>query len=283
MRAWMAITGENPFQLVRVRDESQGYTDLSDGFQRLIVIDGSYEREFFAIADVFLDSGGVFFDVGANFGLFSCGLAGRHGAKVQFHLFEPNRLLVSWIERSLARHPGAAWKINCAAVSDREGTVSFAVDAGQTGASHIVPDGGEQIASITIDGYLDREGIPLVTLMKMDIEGYEFAAVRGAAKSLKNRRIQAVYFEYFEKLLIRVGPPHALLDEFDALGYEVCFCRGGDLATAGGATHTVRKGLPGHGVALAPIKGRPVPPMTDLIALPKENLVEFGSASSAGA
>jgi FkbM family methyltransferase len=275
MRAWMSVTGENPLQLVRIRDRSFGYADMSDGFLRLIVIDGDFEREFFAMADAFLGDGGVFLDVGANFGLLSCGLAGRHGAKVEFHLFEPNRSLTEWIDRSLAGYPGISCRLNCAAVSDRDGFVSFAVDANQTGASHIVRDGGEQTRSVTIDGYLDREKIPFVALMKMDIEGHELAAVRGAAESLKSRRIQAVYFEYFEKWLVRVAPPHALVDELDALGYEVCFCRQADFAAHGGATHTLRQGLPGHGVALTPVKGRTMPPMTDLLAVPKENLTHL--------
>lgn len=276
MRAWMALTRESPLQLVRIRDEYFGYADMSDGFLRLIVIDGDFEKEFFALADAFLARGGVFIDAGANFGLLSCGLAGKHGAKVHFHLFEPNRRLIEWINRSLARYPGVECKVNCAAVSDRDGVVCFTVDAGQTGTSHITQDGGEQIASTTIDGYLDRQKIPLVALMKMDIEGYELTAVRGAAHSLQNRRIQAVYFEYFEKLLVRVASPQALLDEFDTLGYEVCFCRSGDLAARGGGTHTVRDSLPGHGLALAPVKGHAIPAMTDLLAVPKENLIAFG-------
>jgi len=277
MRAWMAVTGENPFQLVRIRDQSFGYADMSDGFLRLIVIDGDFERDFFALADAFLADGGVFLDVGANFGLFSCGLAGRHGTRVQFHLFEPNRTLVRWIDCSLARYSRIDRKINCAAVSDHDGSVAFAVDTHQTGASHIVQADGEQVPSMTIDGYLDCEKIPAVALMKMDIEGYELTAVRGAAQSLRSRRIRAVYFEYFEKLLIRVAPPQALLDEFAALGYEVCFCRQYDLIERGGATLTVRKGLPGYGVALAPVRGQTMPAMTDLLAIPKENLVGFPS------
>jgi FkbM family methyltransferase len=273
MRAWMAVTGENPVQLVRIRDQSFGYADMRDGFLRLIVIDGDFEREFFAMADAFLAGGGVFLDVGANFGLLSCGLAGRHGAKVEFHLFEPNGSLIEWINRSLARYPGISCKLNCAAVSDRDGFVSFTIDAGQTGASHIVREGGEETRSMTIDGYLDREEIPFVALLKMDIEGYELAAVRGAAGSLQSRRIKAVYFEYFEKFLIRVAPPQALLDEFNALGYEVCFCRSNDIATHGGKSHTIRDGLPGHGIGLCPVKGHTIPAMTDLLAVPRENLV----------
>jgi FkbM family methyltransferase len=275
MKAWMALTREDPLQLVRIRDRSFGYADMSDGFLRLIVIDGDFEREFFAIADALLSSGGVFLDAGANFGLLSCGLAGRHDGKVEFHLFEPNRTLVNWIERSIARYPAMDCKINCAAISDRDGFVSFLVNKGQTGASHITQEGGEQIRSVTIDDYLDREKIDVVALMKIDIEGYELTAVRGAARSLQARRIQAVYFEYFEKYLIRVAPPSELIGAFDALGYEVCFCRQIDLAAHGGKSHTIREDLPGHGVALRPVGGQRMPPMTDLLAIPRENLTVF--------
>jgi hypothetical protein len=80
MMAWMGLTGEPKLQLVRIRDESFGYADMSDGFLRLIVIDKGFEKGFFAIADPILTNGGTFFDVGANHGLLSFGLAGRHGA-----------------------------------------------------------------------------------------------------------------------------------------------------------------------------------------------------------
>ena len=273
MKAWMALTRENPVQLVRIRDDFFGYADMSDGFLRLIVIDGDFEREFFAMADALLAKGGVFLDVGANYGLLSCGLAGRHGNKVQFHLFEPNRKLVTWIERSAARYSSIQCTVNCAAVSDRVGAVSFLVNEGQSGASHITDQGGQQTPSVTIDHYLDAAKIPRVALMKMDIEGYELTAVRGARNSLASRRIQAVYFEYFEKYLVRVAPPCELLDEFDAVEYEVCFCRESDIATCGGPSHTIRDDLPGHGIELRPIMGHQVPAMTDLLALPKEDLV----------
>jgi len=180
---------------------------------------------------------------------------------------------VKWINPSMARYPLAEWRVNCVAVSDREGSVSFVVDESQTGASHVADQAGVETACVTIDDYLDRNNIEAVNLMKMDIEGYELAAVRGAARSLQSRRIQTVYFEYFEKLLVRVAPPQRLLAAFDALGFEVCFCREADLAGCGGKSHTISNGLPGHGVPLRPVKGCEMPAMTDLLAVPKENLV----------
>jgi hypothetical protein len=113
-----------------------------------------------------------------------------------------------------------------------------------------------------------------VDLLKLDIEGYELTALRGAELALKNQSIKAIYFEYFEKFLVRVAPPSKLIEFIDSLSYEVCFCREADLIKQGDAPKvTVRQGLPGHGLPLLPIAGRQVPAMTDLLAIPRENLV----------
>src|SRR5258706_7094924 len=90
MMAWMGLTGEPKLQLVRIRDDAFGYADMSDGFLRLIVIEGDFESDFFRIGDSLLGNGGVFFDIGANHGLLSLGLARRIGEVIDFHLLEPN-------------------------------------------------------------------------------------------------------------------------------------------------------------------------------------------------
>src|SRR5665213_2467044 len=97
--------------------------------------------------------------------------------------------------------------LNEAAVSDTRGVVSFEIDHGQSGASHISSDGkGVQVPCIRVDDYVEKARIARVELLKLDVEGYELPALRGAARSLKARVVQAVYFEYFEKWLQRVAP-----------------------------------------------------------------------------
>ena len=272
MQSWMRMTGEDPLQLVRIRDDSYGYADMSDGFLRLIVIEGNFEHDFFAVADAILGHGGTFFDVGANHGLLSFGLAGRHGDKLRFHLFEPNPRLVHSIEQTRSRYPDMRCTINAVAVSDRDGVVSFEVNPGQTGASHIVASGGDTVRSITLDQYLAGARIDRVDLLKLDVEGYELTALRGARHALETQAIHAVYFEYFEKYLIRVQPPAALIEFLQSTGYEVCFCRPCDIDPRGRPTHTIRAGLPGHGIALLPVRGQRMPEMTDLLAVPSANL-----------
>jgi FkbM family methyltransferase len=275
MRWWMTLTGENPVQLVRIRDDAFGYADMSDGFLRLIVIDGSFEHDFFRVADALLESGGVFLDGGANYGLLSFGLAAKHCDTVDFHLFEPNPKLVAAINRSTALYPRMRCKVNEVALAAREGVVRFLFDDHQSGVSHISPDAANEVKATTIDHYLEQQGITRVDLLKLDVEGYELVALQGAGRSLATMAIRAVYFEYFEKLLSRVRPPHHLLDFLTSLDYEVCFCRTHEITGRGGATHTIREDLPGHGLMLLPIRGHTPAEMTDLLAVPRQHLVRL--------
>jgi FkbM family methyltransferase len=272
MTGWMRLTREDPLQLVRIRDESFGYADMRNGFLRLIVIDGDYEADFFAIADNLLAEGGVFLDVGAHHGLFSFGLAGRHGGRVDFHLFEPNPEMVESIRRSQSLYPKMRCRTNQVGVSDKVGVACFSIDRAQSGMSHLDEDGEFQIRTTTIDRYLSDNDIARVDLLKVDIEGYELLALRGAEQSLKARRVGAAYFEYCEKWLARVGRPGEVIDFLDSAGFTTCLCRPCDHQAVGGATHTIARGLPGHGTPLLPLHGRTPPASTDLLAVPREAL-----------
>ena len=274
MTGWMKLTGESPVQLVRIRDNCFGYADLSDGFLRLIIIDQGFEADFFTIADAILAGGGVFFDIGANYGLLSFGLAGRHGASVIFYLFEPNPTLAVAMEQgSLALYPHMNCTLNEVAVMDRSGAVGFSINERQTGVSHIVENGELKVPAITLDAYLDEKAIPCVDLVKMDIEGYELCACMGAEASLRARRIQALYFEYAEKWLIRVSEPDKVIAFLVSVGFTTCFCRACDYVPRGGASHTLAKDLRGHGLPLLPVDGHVRPPETDLLAVPHEHLI----------
>jgi len=213
--------------------------------------------------------------VGANYGLLSFGLAPKFSERVRFLLFEPNRRLVSAIRRSAELYPKMQITVNADAVSDHNGVVQFAIDEEQSGASHICPENGVPFPSISLDDYLKKNALPEVTLLKLDVEGHELTALRGAAEALQSHAIKAVYFEYFEKWLRRIQPPEHLLDFLESFGYAVYFCREANLQDYGGPTHTLLRGVPRHGIPLRPIERGKLPAMTDLIALPAQH----GSAS----
>lgn len=265
------MTGESPLQLVRIRDEAFGYADLSDGFLRLIVIDQGFESDFFRVADSLLKHGGVVLDVGANHGLLSFGLAHRHAHTTAFHLFEPNPKLAESIRATQSLYPSMNCRINAVAVSEVADVVRFQINSAQTGTSHVSRDAGDLVTSVTLDQYLLEQQTDRIALLKIDVEGHELAVLRGALESLSAHRIQAIYFEYFEKNLAPVHAPPMLIEFLGVRGYEVCFCRAADLESRA-PSHTLREGVPGHGLPLLPVSGHQLPPMTDLLAVPRENL-----------
>src|SRR5437762_2079123 len=83
--------------------------------------------------------------------------------------------------------------------ADFDGEAAFDVAEAQTGRSHIDPGGALRTRCLRIDSYLRDRAIDAVALLKLDIEGYELAALRGAGDALERRAIKAIYFEYFEK------------------------------------------------------------------------------------
>jgi FkbM family methyltransferase len=268
----MRYTGENSVQLISIRGDSKAYADLGEGVIRLIVISGGFEEHLLSLGDAFLADGGVCLDVGANHGLFSFGLAGRHGAAVEFRLFEPNPKMLKVIELSRQLYPNMKAKINATAVSDYDGYVCFMVIPDHTGMSHVVTGEGMQVEALTLDTYLATTGIDHVEFMKIDVEGHELSVLRGASAGLRKRCFAAIYFEYCEKWLSRSHVPEDLITHLGSFDYEVCFCRAWDVQD-GQPPQTVRAGGPGHGVPLWPIANRPLPSTTDLLAVPRENLV----------
>ena len=53
-----------------------------------------------------------------------------------------------------------------------------------------------EVGVTTLDEILDMRGVEIVDMLKMDIEGNELFALRGAAQSLKTHRIRALTFEF---------------------------------------------------------------------------------------
>jgi FkbM family methyltransferase len=268
MTTWMRLRGEDPIQLVRIRNNAFAYADLGEGMLRLIVIDSDFEADFFRIADVLLMGGGTFFDVGANYGLFSFGLADGVSGSVDFHLFEPNPKLQAAIQRSAARYPDSGWHLNSVAVSDEPGEVFIKFNDQHTGESHVTSEGdGTCVKSIVLDNYVQTRGLSEIAMLKMDVEGFELAALRGLSSTLRDRKVGAIYFEYCQRWLQRHHEPSDLLAFLKDVGYQCFFCREADLKRLGGSTHKLAPDSGGE-VMLATVEGHVLPEATDLLALP---------------
>src|SRR5205814_2283292 len=96
-------------------------------------------------------------------------------------LLKPSRAAMAYLNFLLGQGAGSGWDI------DHE--VRAAV-------SRIYRDHPVVFDIGTIDDVIQREGIAFVDFMKMDIEGYELFALRGAKQALAEHRIGALAFEF---------------------------------------------------------------------------------------
>jgi FkbM family methyltransferase len=133
-----------------------------------------------------LDSNVV--DVGAHFGSF-VSLA-RETAPKGSHI----AVEASPIKAQALRQRFPQLEVHAVAAGDHEGLVTFCEDSHRSGFSHVArlpAEAGSQVEMKTLDLLLtDRR----VDLLKIDVEGFELSALKGARKTIDNQH-PAIIFE----------------------------------------------------------------------------------------
>lgn len=130
--------------------------------------------------------GGVALDVGANVGAYALLFGGWVGAGGQVFAFEPSARAFEGLSAHVALNGlGGVVRPVRAAVSDREGRAALAAE-GHHGTSRLAStagEGTETVETVTIDQFCAREHI-VPTLIKIDVEGWELEALRGARDTI---------------------------------------------------------------------------------------------------
>ncbi len=135
--------------------------------------------------------GDIFFDLGANFGFYSCfvlPLCGRSGA---VHAFEANPSLIPHLRRSidLNKEYGNI-DLNALAVGRDSGYLPLYGTA-RIGCTSLYRhewldhDSTIQVPVITIDEYIREKRIRRLDVMKIDIEGAELDALHGMEETFR--------------------------------------------------------------------------------------------------
>lgn len=138
----------------------------------------------------------TFWDVGANYGLFTfCLRAGLPDVRIE--AFEPDPDYVALLQRTLGLSGPDRVQVHPIALSDSQGKVTFKRDlvSGSTGSmlawrqqsdGATDPAGDRYIIEVvasTIDAESARLGMP--DLIKIDVEGAELAVLRGGKSTLE--------------------------------------------------------------------------------------------------
>lgn len=163
----------------------------------------------------YLTQTSVAIDVGANIGVYSCFLSRCVGDTGIVHSFEPSPDNFSRLHAAVARCPNV--HANLLGVGDRTGEQVLYVSDDLNVDHRLYPTIGEprtrvRIRTTRLDDYIPPGS--RVDLIKLDIQGYELHALRGADRVLADNSAVKLLLEFWPYGLRQAGAPWKDLVEF---------------------------------------------------------------------
>ena len=149
--------------------------------------------------------GDVFFDIGANIGIYSLYASTIH-SELNVYSFEPDVFSFPKLVKNLQTNALIKCKPMCVALSDSGSLAQFfcglttpGAGAGSLGVPYpgFGRDGSASylILSQSLDELASKYQIPIPKYMKIDVDGHEHAILKGAASMLKNEKLRSVMLE----------------------------------------------------------------------------------------
>ena len=150
----------------------------------------------------------IFFDIGGNDGDYSNMLKDVcFSKKVNFnlHIFEPSSVCFNYLLKK--NYDFKNITIHQLALSEENGCSKlFFTWEGSSGASLAELDSfnlympnvavsSETVNTVTLDDFCQKNSIEKIDFLKLDIEGFEFSALKGSRQMLINKKIQFIQIE----------------------------------------------------------------------------------------
>jgi FkbM family methyltransferase len=176
----------------------------------------------------------VIFDVGAHHGHVALRYRRMFpGSRV--HCFEPFPPSFAQLQARVGHDP--AVELHALALSSASGHAQLNANAVSDTNSLLPSDPRTQefwgkgmferveqvdVQTVTLDEFCARERIERIDILKIDVQGHEFAVLDGARRMLGERRIGLLYFELIvAPNYVGQRPPRDYFDLLEASGYEL--------------------------------------------------------------
>ena len=219
------LIGKNCFKNgIELQDEHGVKLNLNanDWITRIILMEGNYENASTALAKELLLNGGVCIDIGANFGLFTC-IAATGNNKVKVIAIEPNYKILTDLIKNLELNnlQDRVQVRNVAAGQKIEWVTMYQPNEDNVGTTQ-TKAGGDNLLSIlscSLEYICSSSGIEKIKLIKIDIEGNEFAVFENF--SFEKFFVENILIEYNHLSPISFEDLKAFFKEKGFDGYSV--------------------------------------------------------------
>lgn len=163
---------------------------------RAIFVTGNYEpNEFFLLSQV-IRPGMIFVDAGANMGLYTLFVARKIGEHGTVLAIEPSTRECERLLKNVAINSLSNVRLLCNAVSNSCSDVDLLIAEDEWSGHNTIGAFAydtplaikETVRACRLDDIVSREGLSRVDIVKLDIEGAEFGALKGASEILERFR-----------------------------------------------------------------------------------------------
>ncbi len=189
----------------------------------------NYEAENFEFLFAHSKNGDVLLDFGAHIGLFAVIASQATGAAGKVFAFEPspttNRLLRKTIAINKAENNITTYQ---KAVGGEVGKTVFFISDGQADNSNSLvnykedrPLHGIDIDVTTIDAFVIEQQLQQVNFVKIDVEGAEFDAIKGAVNTFKKFKPFCILAIHPEPIIAKGDKPEELYDFIIEMNYSI--------------------------------------------------------------
>ena len=168
-------------------------------------------------------SPGIILDIGANIGVVSLYFE-KIFPKNKIYAIEPNPSTYAALVDNMNRFgSGNTTTINTA-FADRDGSMLFDASATHRGTASFYTQestSSTEVRTTRLDTFVEQIGNPEVSLLKIDVEGYEDLVYSGGLENLKTLP-SCIYMEVCPRITIRAGyAPELALVRLERLGYKL--------------------------------------------------------------
>lgn len=155
---------------------------------------GIYQLNILNIMKKYLKQGDIFIDVGANIGYMSAFGASLVRKMGEVHSFEPVPFYFNLLSKWVKLNKEYQFFLNNFALGESQGMAEIKIsDVQNLGWNTMVPGGIKphtikeiiEVNVIRLDEYFFDNNIKEVSLIKIDVEGFEFPALKGLTKFFK--------------------------------------------------------------------------------------------------
>jgi FkbM family methyltransferase len=179
----------------------------------------------------FLGKGGIFIDVGAGVGYFSAIASNITGISGQVHCFEPFPSNVEMIRRMLKTNPDSNIILNDYALGADTGVCNYYINLSNAGwECSMMESFIENVVKVIkvrtqrLDNYLEKKKIDNISLIKIDVEGYEFFVLKGLSGFFERTTsrppiICEIGVPVYKKTGLSLSHLHDYMNEY---GYQAC-------------------------------------------------------------